>query len=185
MELNETEFGKVTEKLETYASQLGALQVQLTMQQQQMEHERLMEEKDRHIAELERQNREKDEHIACLEQQQEIMSQQMADITQQRDRLSLSLQELMSSMKSAAVENAFLKNCLLLSVSSVKEFMGMVRRLDVKSLMYTFLSKTLSKDMGPRGQQVIDELVPMNEPPEMEKLADQIIIDNSGSITHQ
>ena len=81
------------------------------------------------------------------------------------------------------VENAFLKNCIILSVPGIKHFFSLVRQISSKALLHTFLIKTVSPDMGPEALEVINNAVDLEEVPEG-KLADQIIFENSGTIGH-
>ena len=93
-------------------------------------------------------------------------------------------EKLKSVITSAAVENAFLKNCIMLSVSSIRQFLHFVKHINSKALIHTFLVKTVSPDMGPEALEVINQAVDLEETAEG-KLADQIIIDNSGVIEHR
>jgi hypothetical protein len=93
--------------------------------------------------------------------------------------------ELLSHQNdSALVENAWLKNCILLSLTSIRTFMRMVKRVELKSLFITFLHKTILPDMGVRGIHAIDDTMDLTDINEIEKLADQIILENHGNVTH-
>ena len=59
-----------------------------------------------------------------------------------------------------------------------------MKHINSKALIHTFLVKTVSPDMGPEALEVINQAVDLEETAEG-KLADQIIIDNSGVIEHR
>jgi hypothetical protein len=54
----------------------------------------------------------------------------------------------------------------------------------MKALAYTFLMKTLSPEMGPKGIEVVNEATEMSDATELSKLADQLIMSNEGLIKH-
>ena len=60
--------------------------------------------------------------------------------------------------------------------------MRMVKRIELKSVIVTFLHKTMLADMGVRGIQAIDETIELTDIGELEKLADQIFMDNHGTV---
>jgi hypothetical protein len=62
--------------------------------------------------------------------------------------------------------------------------MRMVKRVELKSLFITFLHKTILPDMGVRGIHAIDDTMDLTDINEIEKLADQIILENHGNVTH-
>ena len=72
----------------------------------------------------------------------------------------------------------------MLSVSSIKDFFHMLKRIEMKALAYTFLMKTLSPEMGPKGIEVVNEATEMSDATELSKLADQLIMSNEGLIKH-
>lgn len=161
MEFNQGEFDSVTQRLEQYASQVSILQTKLELQP---EIESLKKELDLRQSELDKVKAERDE-----------LAEKYA--AEQRRRM-----ELEGQITTAAVENAWLKNCILLSLTNIKTFMRMVKRIELKSVLITFLHKTILPDMGPRGIQAIDETIELTDMSEIEKLADQIFMDNHGTI---
>ena len=163
MDFNNEEFGNVSDRLERYATQVGALQAKLEYQEKMSEQERKL---DVMVMELDR-------------SKQELTATPMALAESERRRL-----EAEAYMNSAAVENAFLKNCILLSVTSIKDFFHILKRVEMKALAYTFLMKTLSPLMGNRGIEVVNEATEFSDVSELSKLADQLIMSNEGIIKH-
>ena len=178
MDFNNEEFGNVSDRLERYASQVGALQAKLECQEKMSEQERKL---DVMGVELDR----------C---QKDLTATQMALAESERGRLEAEAErdewrkkyeEAEAMMNSAAVENAFLKNCILLSVASIKDFFHFMKRIEMKALTYTFLMKTLSPLMGNRGIEVVNEATEFSDVSELSKLADQLIMSNEGTVLHE
>lgn len=163
MEFNQGEFDSVTQRLEQYASQVSVLQTKLEMQP---EIESLKKKMNIIQAELDKVKAERDELAEKYEAER-----------QRREVLE-------GQMTTAAVENAWLKNCILLSLTNIRTFMRMVKRIELKSVIVTFLHKTILPDMGPRGIQAIDETIELTDIGELEKLADQIFMDNHGTVNN-
>ena len=178
MDFNNEEFGNVSDRLERYASQVGALQAKLECQEKMSEQERKL---DVMGVELDR----------C---KQDLTATQMALAESERGRLEAEAErdewrkkyeEAEAMMNSAAVENAFLKNCILLSVASIKDFFHFMKRIEMKALTYTFLMKTLSPLMGTKGIEVVNEATEFSDVSELSKLADQLIMSNEGTVLHE
>ena len=178
MDFNNEEFGNVSDRLERYASQVGALQARLECQEKMSEQERKLQvlglELDRN--------------------KQELTATQMALAESERGRLEAEAErdewrkkyeEAEAFMNSAAVENAFLKNCILLSVANIKDFFHIMKRIEMKALTYTFLMKTLSPLMGTKGIEVVNEATELSDVSELSKLADQLIMSNEGTVKHE
>lgn len=178
MDFNNEEFGNVSDRLERYASQVGALQAKLECQEKMNEQVRKL---DVMGVELDR----------C---QKDLTATQMALAESERGRLEAEAdrdvwrkkyEEAEAMMNSAAVENAFLKNCILLSVASIKDFFHFMKRIEMKALTYTFLMKTLSPLMGTKGIEVVNEATEFSDVSELSKLADQLIMSNEGAVIHE
>ena len=178
MDFNNEEFGNVSDRLERYASQVGALQAKLECQEKMSEQVRKL---DVMGVELDR----------C---KQDLTATQMALAESERGRLEAEAErdewrkkyeEAEAMMNSAAVENAFLKNCILLSVASIKDFFHFMKRIEMKALTYTFLMKTLSPLMGTKGIEVVNEATEFSDVSELSKLADQLIMSNEGTVLHE
>lgn len=178
MDFNNEEFGNVSDRLERYASQVGALQAKLECQEKMSEQERKL---DVMGVELDR-------------TKQDLTATQMALAESERGRLEAEAErdewrkkyeEAEAMMNSAAVENAFLKNCILLSVASIKDFFHFMKRIEMKALTYTFLMKTLSPLMGTKGIEVVNEATEFSDVSELSKLADQLIMSNEGAVIHE
>lgn len=178
MDFNNEEFGNVSDRLERYASQVGALQAKLECQEKMSEQVRKL---DVMGVELDR----------C---QKDLTATQMALAESERGRLEAEAErdewrkkyeEAEAMMNSAAVENAFLKNCILLSVASIKDFFHFMKRIEMKALTYTFLMKTLSPLMGTKGIEVVNEATEFSDVSELSKLADQLIMSNEGTVLHE
>ena len=178
MDFNNEEFGNVSDRLERYASQVGALQAKLECQEKMSEQVRKL---DVMGVELDR----------C---QKDLTATQMALAESERGRLEAEAErdewrkkyeEAEAFMNSAAVENAFLKNCILLSVASIKDFFHFMKRIEMKALTYTFLMKTLSPLMGSKGIEVVNEATEFSDVSELSKLADQLIMSNEGTVLHE
>ena len=178
MDFNNEEFGNVSDRLERYASQVGALQAKLECQEKMSEQVRKL---DVMGVELDR----------C---KQDLTATQMALAESERGRLEAEAErdewrkkyeEAEAMMNSAAVENAFLKNCILLSVASIKDFFHIMKRIEMKALTYTFLMKTLSPLMGTKGIEVVNEATELSDASELSKLADQLIMSNEGAVIHE
>ena len=163
MELNQGEFDSVTQRLEQYASQVSILQTRLEIQ-----------------PELVR----KDEELARLRTELKDSEMRFMRAEEELEELKGKYELLSHQNNSALVENAWLKNCILLSLTSIRTFMRMVKRVELKSLFITFLHKTILPDMGVRGIQAIDDTMDLTDINEIEKLADQIILENHGNVTH-
>lgn len=178
MDFNNEEFGNVSDRLERYASQVGALQAKLECQEKMSEQVRKL---DVMGVELDR----------C---KKDLTATQMALAESERGRLEAEAErdewrkkyeEAEAMMNSAAVENAFLKNCILLSVASIKDFFHFMKRIEMKALTYTFLMKTLSPLMGTKGIEVVNEATEFSDVSELSKLADQLIMSNEGTVLHE
>jgi len=178
MDFNNEEFGNVSDRLERYASQVGALQAKLECQEKMSEQVRKL---DVMGVELDR----------C---KKDLTATQMALAESERGRLEAEAErdewrkkyeEAEAMMNSAAVENAFLKNCILLSVASIKDFFHFMKRIEMKALTYTFLMKTLSPLMGAKGIEVVNEATEFSDVSELSKLADQLIMSNEGTVLHE
>lgn len=159
MELDHKEFGTLTEKLESYASQVSKLQTTIQMQNEikevQAENERERLENMRLKFEL--------ETVKAQLEQQEQMNE---DITQERDFFKNKAEELEASITKTSVEIAYLKNYVMLSLASIKTFAQLVKRIDLKSMLYTFVSKTLAPEMGARGIQALNEAIDLTDVPD-------------------
>ena len=178
MDFNNEEFGNVSDRLERYASQVGALQARLECQEKMSEQERKLQVMG---LELDR-------------SKQELTATQMALAESERGRLEAEAErdvwrkkyeEAESYINSTAVENAFLKNCILLSVANIKDFFHIMKRIEMKALTYTFLMKTLSPLMGTKGIEVVNEATELSDVSELSKLADQLIMSNEGTVKHE
>ena len=178
MDFNNEEFGNVSDRLERYASQVGALQARLECQEKMSEQERKLQVMG---LELDR-------------SKQELTATQMALAESERGRLEAEAERdewrkkyegAEAFMNSAAVENAFLKNCILLSVANIKDFFHIMKRIEMKALTYTFLMKTLSPLMGTKGIEVVNEATELSDVSELSKLADQLIMSNEGTVKHE
>lgn len=184
MNFTETEFSTVTDKLERYASQLGTLQAHLETQKELNGMMATLGDKERELAELkyelemERASRQKAEEAAASK------DMEIQTLKTDRDLWMKECEKMNDVIKNAAVENAFLKNYIILSMSSIKQFFRFIKRLDTKAVLHAFLMKTVSPEMGPGALEMINEVVDLEEITDG-KLADQIIIDNSGLIAHE
>ena len=183
MNLSETEFSTVTDKLEKYASQVSTLQARLDAQ---ITIHEIQEQRAQTECRLYQVEQERDMLSMQLAEAQNIIATQKKEIEQKNQESShwkSECERLTGIIKSAVVENAFLKNCIILSVPGIKHFFSLVRQISSKALLHTFLIKTVSADMGPEALEVINNAVDLEEVPEG-KLADQIIFENSGTIGH-
>ncbi len=183
MNLSETEFSTVTDKLEKYASQVSTLQARLDAQ---ITINEIQEQRAQTECRLYQAEQERDMLSMQLAEAQNIIATQKKEIEQKNQENShwkSECERLTGIIKSAVVENAFLKNCIILSVPGIKHFFTLVRQISSKALLHTFLIKTVSPDMGPEALEVINNAVDLEEVPEG-KLADQIIFENSGTIGH-
>ena len=177
MDFNNEEFGNVSDRLERYASQVGALQARLECQEKMSEQESRLRVMESDL------NRCKQElmatQMALAESQSEVRK-----AAAERDAWRRKYEEAEARMKSTFAENTFLRSCIMLSVSSIKDFFHMLKRIEMKALAYTFLMKTLSPEMGPKGIQVVNEATEMSDVTELGKLADQLIMSNEGLVKH-
>jgi len=171
MNIKDSEFETVAGRLESYASQVSELKMRLELRDVQYS---LQQEINRLMLE--------NQTLKCsLADMQGQLAQAQAD----RDAAERRAAETQHLAESQLVENALLRNCILLSLGSIQKFMVMVKRFDLKALFYTFLSKTLSREMGERGLQAVNEAVELTDREGLEKLADQLILENRGVIAHQ
>lgn len=178
MKIIDQEFGNLTSKLESYASQVSALQTRIEMQEKQNEMQsEIVSLKESNMVLIE----ELDKTQAELKETQDRLAAALAE----RDVYRQEVQSMENAMSSKLVESAFLMNCIMLSLSNVKDFLHMVKRFDVKALFYTFMCKTIAPQMGPRGLEAVNSVVELNDTTGLEKLADQLILDNKGNITHE
>ena len=115
MELDQKEFGTLTEKLESYASQVSKLQTTIQMQNEIKE---VQAENERERLENMRLKFELETVKAQLEQQKQMNE----DITQERDFFKNKAEELEASFTKTSVEIAYLKNYVMLSLASIKTF---------------------------------------------------------------
>lgn len=178
MNFNDQEFDCLTSKLENYASQVSALQTRIEMQEKQNEMQAEIDSLKEHNVAL---NEELDKTRAELLEAQNQLAAAMAE----RDVYRQEVQSMHNTINSKLVESAFLMNCIMLSLSNVKDFMQMVKRFDVKALFYTFMCKTIAPQMGSRGLEAVNSVVELNDTTGLEKLADQLILDNRGNVNHE
>ena len=178
MEFNDEEFSKLTGKLEQYASMVSKLQARLEMK----EKENAMQEEMRAVR----------QQLKEVQHQLEVTNQKLAeaearcrDVEQERDGWKEQCNRMEKVVNTAAVENAFLKNCILISLSSIKQFSHLIKRVELRALIHTFLMKTLSPLMGARGIEAVNEAVEMGDAYDFDKLADQLIIGNEGNVTNE
>ena len=178
MDFNNEEFGNVSDRLERYATQVGALQAKLEYQEKMSEQERRLQMMEMEL------NRSKENNVAM---QMALAESEHArlEAEAERDEWRNKCVEAEAYMNSAAVENAFLRNCILLSVTSIKDFFHILKRVEMKALAYTFLMKTLSPLMGTRGIEVVNEATEFSDVSELSKLADQLIMSNEGIVKHE
>ena len=178
MDFNNEEFGNVSDRLERYATQVGALQARLECQEK-------MSEQERKLAMMEMElNRCKD-NINAMQVALAESERGRLEAEAERDEWRKKYEDADAYINSTAVENAFLKNCILLSVSSIKDFFHIMKRIEMKALAYTFLMKTLSPLMGTKGIDVVNEATEMTDASELSKLADQLIMSNEGIVRHE
>ena len=176
MNLSETEFSTVTDKLEKYASQVSTLQARLDAQ---ITIHEIQEQRAQTECRLYQVEQERDMLSMQLAEAQNIIATQKKEIEQKNQENShwkSECERLTGIIKSAVV-------CIILSVPGIKHFFSLVRQISSKALLHTFLIKTVSPDMGPEALEVINNAVDLEEVPEG-KLADQIIFENSGTIGH-
>ncbi len=178
MELSDVEFGTLTDKLEKYASMVSTLQARMEMQ----EKESVMKEENRCLlAKLEAEAAEASRLRAELLSAEE----RCAAMEREREAYREQYEQLSRAMDVALVENAFLKNCLLISVSKIKQYAQMLKHAEQRALIYTFLTKAMSPMMGIRGIEVLNEAVELGDGYEIEKLGDQVVIGNEGQVEYK
>ena len=163
MQFDQTEFTTLTEKLESYASQVSSLQTRI-------EFEPELAKKNLEIESYKKQLLAAEERTAAAERQ-------LAIVTAERD-------EFKQMAMAKAVENAWLANCLLISVTGIKNFMHMIKRIELKALFLTFLQKTILPEMGAKGLAAINDAIEIKDEDEIKKLADQLIVGNQGAVIH-
>lgn len=156
MNLDSEEFSDLTGRLEQYASQVSELRTRLEMQEKQAAMQGEMNELKVKNAELQAQLSETQKK---LDEVSELLRRRTAEC----ESLQNDCTTLKKAMNAQLVEKAFLENCLLLSLSGIKDFMHIVKRIDLKALFYTFLTKTLSPEMGQRGLKAVNEAVVIEE----------------------
>ncbi len=184
MNFTEREFCTVTDKLERYASQIGTLQAHLDTEKKLNGMMATLGDKEREILTLRHELAMESSRRQQSEEAVRAMEMEVQGLKRECGFWKGECEKLKSVITSAAVENAFLKNCIMLSVSSIRQFLHFVKHINSKALIHTFLVKTVSPDMGPEALEVINQAVDLEETAEG-KLADQIIIDNSGVIEHR
>lgn len=163
MQIDQTEFTTLTEKLESYASQVSSLQTRIELE-----------------PELAKKNQEIEDYkkrLSAAEERALVAEQQLTKVTAERD-------EFKQMAMAKAVENVWLANCLLISVTGIKSFMHMIKRIELKALFLTFLQKTILPEMGARGLAAINEAIEIKDEDEIKKLADQLIVGNQGTVNH-
>ena len=170
MNFTEREFSTVTDKLERYASQIGTLQAHLDTEKKLNGMMATLGDKEREILTL--------RHELAMESSRRQKSEEAVRA------MEMEVQGLKRECGFWKGECEKLKNCIMLSVSSIRQFLHFVKHINSKALIHTFLVKTVSPDMGPEALEVINQAVDLEETAEG-KLADQIIIDNSGVIEHR
>ena len=175
MESNQALIERMTERLESYASQVSALQTRMEMQAKENE---LQAE----IKDLRKENAALRSELEATRADLAAVREQLRVACEERDGFKLISEQVQKRMDTVMVDNAFLKNCIMLSLGSIKDFVRMVRRIDLKALLYTMLTKTLSPEMGVRGLEAINEAVDLTDVPELEKIADTLLMDNHGTV---
>lgn len=178
MEFNDDEFNMLTGKLEGYAAKVSALEARLEMK----EKETMMQEEMNDIKEK---LRVAHDELAGVRQQLAESEARRIEAEKDRENLQGEYNKLQKVVDTAAVENAFLKNCILISLSSIRQFSHLIKRVELRALIHTFLMKTLSPLMGTRGIEAVNEAVEIGDSYDLEKLADQLVIGNEGQVTHE
>ena len=130
MQIDQTEFKTLTEKLESYASQVSSLQTRIELEPELAKRDQIIEDYKK--------------RLSVAEERALAAEQQLATVAAERD-------EFKQMAMAKAVENAWLANCLLISVTGIKSFMHMIKRIELKALFLTFLQKTILPEMGARG----------------------------------
>jgi DNA repair exonuclease SbcCD ATPase subunit len=184
MNFTETEFSSVTDKLERYASELSSLQTRLDAQKEINDMMAIINNKEKellevkHELEIERRRRwAVEQSLAKKDEENTHLKAAYEQVKAERDKLRVDL-------GSESAKLAYLMDCIMISVSGVKSFFRIVKQINSKALLHTFLIKTVSPEMGPRALEVINEATDMDTGIEG-KIADQIIFDNTGTVEHQ
>lgn len=177
MDFNNDEFANVSDRLEKYATQVGALQAKLECQEKMSEQELKLQTMESALA-LSKQE------LAATKSALSEAERARQEAEAERDVWHRKCAEAEAAMKSTVAENVFLKSCIMLSISKIKDFFHMLKRIEMKALAYTFLMKTLSPEMGAKGIEAVNEAAEITDATELGKLADQLIVSNEGIITH-
>ena len=164
MQIDQTEFTTLTEKLESYASQVSSLQTRIELESE-------IVRRDQRIEELEKRLAASEERAVTAEQKLETVTAECAELRQMA--------------VATAVENAWLRKCIIISADRIKRFMSIIKRIEVKALFQLFLQKTILPEMGARGLEIINEAIEIDDNEEMLlKKVDQLIVGNQGTVNH-
>ena len=128
MESNQALIERMTERLESYASQVSALQTRMEMQAKENE---LQAE----IKDLRKENAALRSELEATRADLAAVREQLRVACEERDGFKLISEQVQKRMDTVMVDNAFLKNCIMLSLGSIKDFVRMVRRIDLKALL--------------------------------------------------
>ena len=159
MPITNEELNNIADRLERSYTQVGSLQTRLEMTQQ-------LADKDNQIAQLnDALNRERDARLKAETENLE------------KDKEIARLKQLVDS---SLATNARLTDGLFLSIKLFSTLFNKVRHFELKSLIYAFIAKTISPELEPNGLEKLNKITELSDHPDLEKLADQLILGNEG-----
>ena len=101
----------------------------------------------------------------------------------EKDKEIARLKQLVDS---SLATNARLTDGLFLSIKLFSTLFNKVRHFELKSLIYAFIAKTISPELEPNGLEKLNKITELSDHPDLEKLADQLILGNEGGqIIHE
>lgn len=146
MEFNKEEFDSLTQKLEQYAAQLSTLQTKLELQ-----------------PEIESMKNE----VACLRQKLDVVTAERDELAEKYEAEHQRCEELDNQVTTAMVENAWLKNYIILSAEKIREFMMKLKSIDRWAFLRSFVTWVIPEELRNEELELVEEVMAL--PPESPK----------------
>ena len=125
----------------------------------------------------------RDVRMVELESQLKKTSELLAIKEAENVALTHRVSELEMVNEATEIENTYLKQCLWLSWSKIKNFMAHIHDIRLLAFLQTFMLKTVSEKMGAKALEVINEAVQLpDDQPSTQIQADQVIMENHGTV---
>lgn len=127
----------------------------------------------------------RDVRVAELEKKLKQVSDLLVVKEAENVALAQRLSELEQAQMATEIENTYLKRCLWLSWTKIRNFLSHIHDIQLLAFLQTFMIKTASEEMGAKALEAINEAVQLpddEEKPSTQIQADQVIMENHGTV---